>query len=289
MNFTTTLKKNLTIEELGEVKAFSSSISVKKGVVYKLDVYTLTPEPNDFGFHVLYRKGDALLGYASVNTFGDAEVEATIISENEISLNNIFVALSDDLKGVNKDLLIIANTNDEMLTEWLKSTNSVFINTEYRMMFDYREYNSPDIDGLLIHAATPEDSEIIMELDMAAFGLRTGKAPSTRDLLNTRIAYRDGKPIGKLRVDAYDGVFGIYGLAVIPEYRGKGIGKAFLGGFLNDLIAIGYEKIYLEVEVNNDRAIRLYKSLGFHTEAVFDYYRIVLNNKHRVGERYDLS
>ena len=34
MNYTTTLKKNLTIEELGEVKAFSSSISVKKGMVY---------------------------------------------------------------------------------------------------------------------------------------------------------------------------------------------------------------------------------------------------------------
>jgi RimJ/RimL family protein N-acetyltransferase len=60
---------------------------------------------------------------------------------------------------------------------------------------------------------------------------------------------------------------GIFGLAVVKEWRGQGVGTALLGALLewaqaNPVI----EKVGLEVFATNETAIRLYKKLGFVAE-----------------------
>jgi ribosomal-protein-alanine N-acetyltransferase len=48
-------------------------------------------------------------------------------------------------------------------------------------------------------------------------------------------------------------------LAVAPEFRGKGLGRALLG----DLLATGGATVFLEVRESNQAARNLYKSTGF--------------------------
>ncbi|WP_274365975.1 GNAT family N-acetyltransferase [Paenibacillus thermotolerans] len=61
----------------------------------------------------------------------------------------------------------------------------------------------------------------------------------------------------------------IYGMYVVPEVRGKGVGKSLL----LELIGMarhcdGLEQLHLTVVSANDSAIKLYKSLGFEVYGI---------------------
>ncbi|HDI31833.1 MAG TPA: ribosomal-protein-alanine N-acetyltransferase [Thermofilum sp.] len=66
----------------------------------------------------------------------------------------------------------------------------------------------------------------------------------------------------------------IISIAVHPEFRGKGIGKRLMEECIARLRNKGVKKIRLEVRVSNERAIGLYKKLGFRVENLLpNYYR----------------
>jgi GNAT superfamily N-acetyltransferase len=55
----------------------------------------------------------------------------------------------------------------------------------------------------------------------------------------------------------------VHDLAVLPEYRGRGIGRALLAAAEQRARARGCAKLTLEVLETNDGARRLYESFGF--------------------------
>jgi putative acetyltransferase len=61
---------------------------------------------------------------------------------------------------------------------------------------------------------------------------------------------------------------GSLGMGVLPEYRGQGVGRRLLQACIAKAHAKGITRIELEVRADNERAIALYKSLGFQQEAV---------------------
>jgi ribosomal-protein-alanine N-acetyltransferase len=66
----------------------------------------------------------------------------------------------------------------------------------------------------------------------------------------------------------------VISVAVMPEYRGLGIGKALMERGLAGVKEGGAAEIYLEVRVSNTIAVGLYKKLGFKINRVSDaYYR----------------
>jgi hypothetical protein len=58
------------------------------------------------------------------------------------------------------------------------------------------------------------------------------------------------------------------GIAIIKPYRGIGIGRALMERALAWMIERGVEKATLEVFSTNERAIGLYRQLGFEVEGV---------------------
>lgn len=66
----------------------------------------------------------------------------------------------------------------------------------------------------------------------------------------------------------------VISIAVLPEYRRRGIGEALLKEALNAMVNhYGVRDCYLEVRVSNTPAINLYKKLGFKIERVIrEYY-----------------
>ncbi len=100
----------------------------------------------------------------------------------------------------------------------------------------------------------------------------TAAAWPVKDYLvyDLRIAESDGRIAGFLvsRVVA-PGESEILNLAVAPEYRRRGVGKAlireFLDGFKGD--------VFLELRMSNSGALELYKSVGFQEVSCrSDYY-----------------
>jgi len=58
----------------------------------------------------------------------------------------------------------------------------------------------------------------------------------------------------------------VLNLAVIPEYRGQGLGKALLDAGLEAVRARGGSEVFLEVRASNTVAQALYASRGFRKE-----------------------
>ena len=61
---------------------------------------------------------------------------------------------------------------------------------------------------------------------------------------------------------------GVLGIAVLPDYRGKGIGAALLDSALGKAKASGMSRVELTVREDNRRAISLYRKKGFRREGV---------------------
>ncbi|MBB4006391.1 RimJ/RimL family protein N-acetyltransferase [Rhizobium taibaishanense] len=61
---------------------------------------------------------------------------------------------------------------------------------------------------------------------------------------------------------------GALGMGIIDGYRGAGLGKRLIDTTLAAAWEIGLHRVELDVHADNDRAIRLYESVGFVREGV---------------------
>ena len=66
----------------------------------------------------------------------------------------------------------------------------------------------------------------------------------------------------------------VVSVAVLPEHRGKGLGKALMLEAINGVMNRKSDEIYLEVRKSNESAIKMYQKLGFHIKSKLRaYYR----------------
>lgn len=61
----------------------------------------------------------------------------------------------------------------------------------------------------------------------------------------------------------HDDVAHLFKIVVSPQYRGSSTGKVFWPLLTAHLITMGINSVFLEVGVENSRAIRFYEKLGF--------------------------
>lgn len=73
-----------------------------------------------------------------------------------------------------------------------------------------------------------------------------------------------------------------FGIGILKEYWGFGIGKEVIRNILIWADSVGIEKVSLTVVETNTKAILLYKSFGFKEEGL-----LVMDRKHRDGNYYN--
>jgi len=97
-------------------------------------------------------------------------------------------------------------------------------------------------------------------LDGLLTGVRTKDAVSVTAEVDGRIVGHTEvrrQPPGDVRH------VGRFGIAILQEYRGKGLGKLLMGTVLEQAGALGMKLITLEAYANNEAALQLYRSFGF--------------------------
>jgi ribosomal protein S18 acetylase RimI-like enzyme len=57
-------------------------------------------------------------------------------------------------------------------------------------------------------------------------------------------------------------------MGLMPNYRGRGIGRQLLSACLTKARFNGITRVELEVRADNERAIKLYERMGFGREAL---------------------
>jgi GNAT superfamily N-acetyltransferase len=128
-----------------------------------------------------------------------------------------------------------------------------------------REYLTWDIDQLREVSGVDLDAEVYLDNTFKEIGLYF---PPLGRLLLAREAHRLVglgflKPIG-------NNVCEIKRMYVLPELRGKGLGRTLLARLIDEAKDIGYGKILLDSAVYMKAAHSLYRSMGF---AEIEYYQ----------------
>jgi [ribosomal protein S18]-alanine N-acetyltransferase len=142
-----------------------------------------------------------------------------------------------------------------------------------------------------IRKGTNEDLDFLWEMLYQAIFVPEGEQRPSRDIMQqpsvrksldgwgrvgdvSLIATDDsGKPIGSVWIRLFDDSNKTYGyvddqtpllgIAMLPEYRGKGVGTLLMDEIFKEAKAQGFERISLSVDPNNP-AVRLYQRYGFH-------------------------
>lgn len=73
-------------------------------------------------------------------------------------------------------------------------------------------------------------------------------------------------PAGYGQILMLDNKFYLVNFGILPEYRQAGLGYHFLNQILYSCFENGLDYIYLSVDNNNDKAIKLYEKAGFKQE-----------------------
>lgn len=92
----------------------------------------------------------------------------------------------------------------------------------------------------------------------------------TEEYLNTGISKKfvlltDDKVVGFLEYEVLFDDAEIFMIAIHPDFQGKGLGKTLMDFCLKNLQKEGVKSVYLDVAVNNIRALNFYKKYGFDT------------------------
>jgi RimJ/RimL family protein N-acetyltransferase len=128
-----------------------------------------------------------------------------------------------------------------------------------------------------VFAAVAEEGLLATEppVDVAARAERFRAAIESEDPDTLLVLEDDGEIVGHAGVHQThaEGVLA-FGMAVLPEARGHGGGRALLDAVVEYARSRGAHKVELEVWPGNARAISLYASAGFEVEGLRrDHYR----------------
>ncbi len=109
----------------------------------------------------------------------------------------------------------------------------------------------------------PDENSLDEEKE-AAFLEEMTKSPNETEL----IAVVDGKLVGTAGIEAIGKKYKVrhraeFGISVLKEYWGLGLGKALTKACIQCAKDAGYDQLELNVVAENDTAISLYKSFGF--------------------------
>jgi ribosomal protein S18 acetylase RimI-like enzyme len=106
-----------------------------------------------------------------------------------------------------------------------------------------------------------EGYPVPVRLDEAALDFMVDA--SSIDLARSRVALRGDEPVGVAFLAVRGDRGWIGGLAVVPSARRHGVGRALMDDVLAEAWAAGLREVSLEVLAGNERAFRLYETLGF--------------------------
>ncbi|MBU3161079.1 GNAT family N-acetyltransferase [Clostridium frigoris] len=230
----------------------------------------------------LYYVEGVLVAYLGISSFGGSNIgEINGITHPDYRRKGLFRKLFELAvqhgkgRGFSK-ILLLSDANSGSGLEFIKSANGIYDFSEYRMkVIDQTTIDS--IDCISLRKATNLDGKEIGRQN-AVFFNESEECEAfleEEEKLNeiTYMAQVKGEIIGKIRVEYSDNSAFISGFGLLPNFRGKGYGKATLKGALQLINEKNICDIELDVECKNNTALNLYKSCGFKEKSVMNYYK----------------
>ena len=297
------LKGMLNAEDAKAVAGLEAVCTEFDGTAFKLELdYKLGAaaqgRPEDVALHIdefMAYEGDRLVGYLGVNCFGGPGTppEAMGMVHPDYRKQGIFRALHSlavsewRRRGV-KTALLLSDGRSSSGKEFVKTTGAIYHHAEYEMYLrDEAAFAGWPEGGVVFRKATNLDAGEVARQNAIYFGeeLGSGEGEESEMLLpeveeqrgmTVYLAESDGVVVGKVHLQLIGGLGGIFGLGVLPEHRGKGLGRAILLEGVRRLRAAGAKEVMLQVATENKNALHLYESCGFKTTSTMEYFELTL-------------
>ncbi len=209
---------------------------------------TLSFPSDDGDFFVLAMEQDILVSALALYRLEPHLYECTAVTHPEYRRRDYFTKALKLAENhfKNSDFSFVTDGHCPSSAFVLKKLNARFWYSEHMMYLELSRWTPPVYALPPSFAMTVEDG-----------GLFT--------------AFAQNKKIGSCRVSPMgDGVY-LYGMEILPSFRGKGFGKAFFLQVLNYLKNTS-ASVTLQVAGSNTAALNLYKKTGFRITETLSYY-----------------
>ena len=237
----------------------------------------------------MYFSGAQLVGYLGVSAFGGATAppEVTGMVHPNFRRQGVFstllqLALAECRRRNAGPVLLLCDRNAASGQKFLEKINAVYRVSEFEMYLQNERTRADERlpCDISFRKATNADAFEVARQNAIFFGncIEEGNdnIPLPEDEekrgMTIYLAEKNHQLIGKVHLQLTNGLGGIYGLGVLPEHRGKGLGRAILLEAIKTLKAASAVEIILQVATENATALSLYKSCGFREASVMDYF-----------------
>ena len=273
----------LTDAALEAIADLERRVLATDGGRLKLEWATLRTPPTDDVRALLWSEHDRLLGFLGIYSFGWPTLELTGMVDPQQRRRGIGRALLEAAlpicraRGCERLLLVVPRVSLAG-RELAASLGATHDHSEHALTLSKRPAGTSADPALHLREATTADVPTLTRLFLDGFGEAHagGDRPLVDRRTTTLMINRGDETIGTLTVTR-DGACGrVYGFVVGSEWRGRGVGREALQSACRELFDAGMDKVELEVEVANDRALGLYTAVGFEPVATEDYYALRL-------------
>lgn len=233
----------------------------------------------------MYYDRDKLIGYIGICQFGGDAIEVNGMVHPQYRRRGIFrtlFSLAKDEWGKRESRKMLLLSDNDSLTGlgFIKNLGVSYDHSEYEMFLRSEPKQDSNLNNVILRKATNHDAKEIAMQNSVYFE----KEYSDEDLImpeeeekcgtSIYLAEIDNKVIGKVHLETSDGIGGIYGLGVLPEYRKRGYGREILTLAIEKLKESTLKDIMLQVAVKNKNALNLYSSCGFEVTSRMEYYEV---------------
>lgn len=231
----------------------------------------------------LYYQQKRLIGFLSCFFFYEDACEIVLMVAPSARGRGLATQMLDEslplLMSEQVKTLIFLTPNG-FAKDWLVKKGLVYRSSEYQMQRCQVEPVDFDSTTLTIRLATEVDLLTLCHID----GLCFPESPLDAsehffNLLNNPnyklfIAETEGKAIGKAHVSFEHDRVRLTNVGVLPTLQRHGFGGILLSHCINYCLANQRYRICLDVETNNEQALRLYARLGFSINNSYDLWSV---------------
>ena len=273
------------ITELEKLCLEEDKVSLKLELDYKLKKGEHKHNLDNIN-EFMYYEEDKLIGYMGICDFGGEALEVNGMVHPDYRRKAIFKKLFSLVKDEwekrkAQKMLLLSDNNSKSGVEFINSTGAIYLNSEYEMFLRSGVKENTITNSIMLRKATNADAKEIAWQNSIYFNIEFKEdniiiMPEEEEKLGTTIYIAEvkDKTIGKVHLGISGQVGGIYGLGILPEYRGKGYGRELLIAAIENLKEQNLKDIMLQVVATNERALNLYKSCGFQETSTMNYYEL---------------
>ncbi len=288
------------IKQLMNLCCMEDKINLKLELEYKLHLSNLAANHSELSSHrgreFLYYIGDELVSYLGISCFDGVTGELCGMTHPKYRKQGLFhrllaLAQNECRYSDFKRLLILADGSSTSGMSFLKTNSISYAHSEYRMKrlsdktISKEAYTQEACKSINLRPACKEDEREIARLNAILFNEREGLEETGEykvtplenqpDHYKTYMIEYNDTSIGKINVEYGLQYAFICGFGILPEYRGKGLGRMGLAETLRLIEALNVTVIELDVVCTNKNALGLYQSCGFVEQSVMNYYNLV--------------